>query len=252
MLEVYALHVGDRDTTRCQFLYRDPSHERLTISFYFWLVLGGTEPIVIDTCFDAAYAKRRGLQSYRDRTELLRQLRVDPCEVKTVVMSHLHWDHCAGHALFPRARILVQEREIAFWNGGIMRYAAIASSGSEATLADLQKPEMGNRISAVDGDFRLAPGIDVYRLSGHTPGMQVVTAQTPKGTVVLANDTMHYYENLERRRPVQVTMDMPGALQSLDAVEALAAGNPELIVPGHDPAVTERFDTIAPGIIRIA
>ena len=252
MLEVYALHVGDRDTTRCQFLYRDPSHERLTISFYFWLVLGGAEPIVIDTCFDAAYAKRRGLQSYRDRTELLRQVGVDPREVTTVVMSHLHWDHCAGHALFPRARILVQEREIAFWNGGIMRYAAIASSGSEATLDDLQKPETGNRISAVDGNFRLAPGIDVYRLAGHTPGMQVVTAQTPKGTVVLANDTMHYYENLERRRPVQVTMDMPGALQSLDAVETLAAGNPELIVPGHDPAVAERFDTIAPGIIRIA
>lgn len=252
MLEVYALHVGDRDTTRCQFLYRDPSHESLTISFYFWLILGGAEPIVIDTSFDVAYAKRRGLRSYRDRTELLRHLGVDPREVTTVVMSHLHWDHCAGHALFPKARVLVQEREIAFWNGGIMRYEAIASSGSAPTLDDLQRPELAERVSAVDGNFRLAPGVEIYRVPGHTPGMQIATVATRKGTVVLANDTMHYYENLERRRPVQVTMDMPGALRALDTVEKLAARNPELIVPGHDPAVIDRFDAIAPGIIRIA
>jgi glyoxylase-like metal-dependent hydrolase (beta-lactamase superfamily II) len=252
MLEVYALHVGDRDTTRCQFLYRDPSHERLTISFYFWLVLGGAEPIVIDTSFDAAYAKRRGLRSYRDRTELLQHVGVDPREVTTVVMSHLHWDHCAGHSIFPRARLIVQKQEIEFWNGDIMRYEAIASSGSAPTIEELQKPELVRRTSAVNGDFQLAPGLEIYRVPGHTPGMQIVTAETSRGTVVLANDTMHYYENLERRRPVQVTMDMPGALRALDTVEKLAAGNPELIVPGHDPAVADRFETIAPGIIRIA
>jgi glyoxylase-like metal-dependent hydrolase (beta-lactamase superfamily II) len=167
-------------------------------------------------------------------------------------MSHLHWDHCAGHSLFPKARIIVQEREISFWNGDIMRYDAIASSGSGSTLEDLRKPDLVRRTSVVDGDFRLAPGLEIYCVAGHTPGMQIVTAETSAGTVVLANDTMHYYENLERRRPVQVTMDMPTALRALDTVEKLAAGNPRLIVPGHDPAVLERFETVAPGVIRIA
>ncbi len=115
--QVYALHVGDRDTTRCQFLYRDPSHEKLTISFYFWLILGGPEPLVVDTTFDAAQAKRRGLDFYRDRTDLLRAAGVAPQEVRTVLLSHLHWDHCAGHALFSEAEFRLHRRELDFWNG---------------------------------------------------------------------------------------------------------------------------------------
>ena len=102
--QVYAIHVGGKHTTRSQFLYRDPSDEPLTISFYFWVVLGGLEPIVFDVSFGAEHAKDRGLESYRDRTNLLKELDLRPQDVRTVVMSHLHWDHWAGYALFRTRR----------------------------------------------------------------------------------------------------------------------------------------------------
>jgi hypothetical protein len=41
MHQIYALHLGNKSSTRSEFLHRDPSHDPLTISFYFWVVLGG-------------------------------------------------------------------------------------------------------------------------------------------------------------------------------------------------------------------
>ena len=36
MYEVYALKYGERDTTACQFFYREASHEPITLHFYVW------------------------------------------------------------------------------------------------------------------------------------------------------------------------------------------------------------------------
>ena len=62
----------------------------------------------------------------------------------------------------------------------------------------------------------------------------------------------HFYENLAQRRPVQVTVNMLEAVQSMDAVEKLGAVNPELVLPGHDPLVMRRFPEVAPGVVRVA
>src|SRR5262249_4549956 len=37
--QVYALKCGERDTTACEFFYREPSHERITLDFFVWLIL---------------------------------------------------------------------------------------------------------------------------------------------------------------------------------------------------------------------
>ena len=41
MYQVYALKCGERDTTACEFFYREPSHERIRLHFFVWLILGG-------------------------------------------------------------------------------------------------------------------------------------------------------------------------------------------------------------------
>ena len=32
--EVYALKYGERDTTKCQFFYREGSHDKLTLHYF--------------------------------------------------------------------------------------------------------------------------------------------------------------------------------------------------------------------------
>ena len=41
MLQVFALKYGERQTTACQFFFREASHEPLTLHFFVWLILGG-------------------------------------------------------------------------------------------------------------------------------------------------------------------------------------------------------------------
>jgi glyoxylase-like metal-dependent hydrolase (beta-lactamase superfamily II) len=250
MHQVYALHVGSKRTTRSQFLYREPSDGPLVISFYVWVVLGGPEPIVYDVAFDAEHASARGLYEYNDRAAMLKALGIDPDAVKTVVMSHLHWDHWSGHGLFPNATFLVQRSEAAFWTGRATRHALIMESADRKALHALLALDEAGRIRMLDGGKDLWPGLRLVVVGGHTPGLQVLAVDTARGLVVLASDTLHFYENFERRRPVQATLDMPQALEAFDLVAELAGGS--LIVAGHDPADCEKFDQVAPGVFKIA
>jgi hypothetical protein len=64
MYEVYALKYAERDTTTCQFFYRESSHATLTLHYYVWLILGGPHPILVDTGFLADEAQARGMRNY--------------------------------------------------------------------------------------------------------------------------------------------------------------------------------------------
>ncbi len=51
MYEVYALKYAERDTTACQFFYREASHAPITLHYYVWLILGGPHPVLVHTGF---------------------------------------------------------------------------------------------------------------------------------------------------------------------------------------------------------
>jgi glyoxylase-like metal-dependent hydrolase (beta-lactamase superfamily II) len=68
--------------------------------------------------------------------------------------------------------------------------------------------------------------------------------------VVITSDNVYLYEILEKRAPIAQTLDPASNLKAQDRIRTLASA-PELIVPGHDPAVFERFTRIADGVVRI-
>ena len=77
-----------------------------------------------------------------------------------------------------------------------------------------------------------------------------MSVATRSGTVVLASDNMYLYENLEKHAPIAQTFDRESNLRAQDRMKAIAT-KPELIVPGHDPAVLTRFPKVAAGVVRI-
>lgn len=248
--EIYALHFGDKRSTRGEFLFRERSQEELIISFYLWVVLGGREPLVYDVGFDEAQGQARGLHAYRDRTKLLAQIGVDPTRVETVVMSHVHWDHWAGYSLFPNAKFLVQDAEIRFWRGPAVRHQVVASSANRQALDAIETLEHTGRITRLFGKREaLWDGLEVVPLPGHTPGLQALLVQTARGPRMLASDALHFFENYRDRKPVQVTMNMPDALEAFATIAELVGDD---VVGGHDPRDCDRFETVASGVLRIA
>lgn len=250
MYEIYALKCCERETTACQFFYREPSHEPLTLYFYIWLILGGPHPVLVDTGVREEDAAARGARNWVSPAEMVRRLGVRPEEIPLALISHLHWDHWAGHSFFPAAEFWIQREEIAFWTGPIARYETYRQLAIPQTLAALVALTYADRVRVIEGEREVLPGIRLYRVGGHTAGSQIVTVETAQGRIVLTADASHFYRNVERRQPVQIITNLPEMLAAFDTIHALA-GAPERIVVGHDPEVAARFKPVEPGIIRI-
>jgi glyoxylase-like metal-dependent hydrolase (beta-lactamase superfamily II) len=106
----------------------------------------------------------------------LRSAGIDPASIDTVIMTHAHMDHCAGgvtpegHAAFPNARYFLQKREWDHW---------MAPDNPEphhaANFRRLLVP-IQDRITLLDGDTEIIPGIEGVLTPGHSPGHMVVFA----------------------------------------------------------------------------
>jgi glyoxylase-like metal-dependent hydrolase (beta-lactamase superfamily II) len=251
MYEVYALKYGERDTTACQFFYREASHAPITLHYFVWLILGGPHPILVDTGFLSDDARERAIRNYVSPAAMVERAGVKAADVPMALITHLHYDHWAGHGLFPNAEFWIQRDEVAFWTGPFGRYDAFRGSANVNALARLVTLNYASRVRIVEGDREVLPGIRVHRVGGHTAGLQIVTVQTARGPVVLTSDASHFYRNIEKRQPVQIITNLPEMLTAFETIDALAGAN-RLVVAGHDPEVADRFKAIEPGIIKIA
>ena len=251
MYEVLALKYAERDTTACQFFYREASHEPITLHYYVWLILGGPHPVLVDTGFLEDDVRKRGIRNYVSPASMVERAGVRAADVPVALITHLHYDHWAGHSLFPGAEYWIQKDEVAFWTGPWGRYDAFGQSANPESLARLVTANYAGRVRILDGDRQVLPGITVHWVGGHTAGLQIVTVETRRGTVVLTSDASHFYRNVETRQPVQIITSLPEMLQAFETIHALA-GAEKLIVAGHDPQVADRFKPVEPGIIQIA
>jgi glyoxylase-like metal-dependent hydrolase (beta-lactamase superfamily II) len=251
MYEVYALKYGERDTTACQFFYRDSSHEPVTLHYFVWLILGGPHPVLVDTGFLDDDAGKRGIRNHVSPAAVVERVGVRAVDIPVALITHLHYDHWAGHSVFPNAEYWIQRDEVAFWTGPFAKYEAFNQSQNVRALEHLVTLNYASRVRILDGDREVLPGIRVHRVGGHTAGLQIVTVETEPGRVVLTSDASHFYRNVERRQPVQIITSLPEMLAAFETIHELA-GPERLIVAGHDPQVAERFKQVEPGIIKIA
>jgi glyoxylase-like metal-dependent hydrolase (beta-lactamase superfamily II) len=249
--EVYALKYGERDTTKCQFFYREGSHDKLTLDYFVWLILGGPHPVLVDTGFLEDDARARGIRNYITPAAAVERAGIKPADIPVSLISHLHYDHWAGHSLFPRAEFWVQRDEVAFWTGRYASMPAFRGSSNVQQLMQVVPLNYANRLRIIHGDHEVLPGIRLYRVGGHTAGLQIMTVQTARGTVVLTSDASHFYHNVETRNPTQIITSLPEMLEGFETIHTLA-GSTKLIVAGHDPLVADRFTPVGPGVIKIA
>src|SRR5438132_830610 len=185
MYEVLAFKYGERDTTACQFFYRESSHEPITLHYFVWLILGGPHPVLVDTGFLDDDAQKRGIRNYVSPAAVVERAGVKAAQIPMALITHLHYDHWAGHSVFPNAEYWIQRDEVAFWTGPYAKYEAFSGSQNVGALADLIPLNYASRVKILDGDREVLPGIRVHRVGGHTAGLQIVSVETERGRVVL-------------------------------------------------------------------
>lgn len=225
---------------------------KLDIAMMIWLVRGNGHNILVDSGFyHERFFKDWKVKDFTKPSDTLSRVGLKPEDITDVIITHMHWDHADGMDLFPRAKIWIQKDELEYYAGEAWQ-SAYAHGGIDANdVLTLIKLNTEGRVRMVNGDAQeIIPGITCYIGGKHTYQSQYVGVQTKAGTVVLASDNMYLYENIEKHAPIAETLDAASNLRAQDRMKQLAA-RPQLIIPGHDPAVFSRFPNPAPGVAQI-
>jgi glyoxylase-like metal-dependent hydrolase (beta-lactamase superfamily II) len=244
--EVLAVKYGYRVTTRAEMylnfhLYGEPDAD-LDIDYYFWVIRDSGGVILVDTGFAPDSGARRRRQSYATPAEVLPGLGIDPDDVTAIVITHAHWDHIGNVRQFPHAQLVLTQAEYAFWTSPLAERGQFAAHSEPDEIALLARARMEDRVTLFTGRCGLAPGIELTEVGGHTPGQLIVSVATRDGgTVVLASDALHFYEEVERDRPFAILADLPAMYRAYDTLAQLAAQPGTSLVAGHDPLVRSRF-----------
>ncbi|MFL5845857.1 MAG: N-acyl homoserine lactonase family protein [Solirubrobacteraceae bacterium] len=208
-------------------------------------------PILIDTGFDPVVATnpaqnlgRVGAKMFSPIIDLVpvsEQLRargIDPAAIKTVVMTHLHFDHASGIGQFPGAEFVVERREHAAVKAGLLKgYMPAHLEASENwRLLDLDQDPAADGFDHVhdllgDGSIRLA------FTPGHTDGHCSVLLATESGPLLLTADAAYARRTIEQRWvPLTVAGKVPEYKDSLEKIAAWTAAHPDAtVICGHDP-----------------
>lgn len=155
------------------------------------------------------------------------RLKLAPRDIRYVVNSHLHYDHCGGNAFFPKATLVVHAKE---WRAG--HRPAMQAAGVYNPI-DFEHMDS---VMVVEGEADLFGdgSVVVFPTPGHTPGHQSMRVALANGPVVLAADCCYLKQTLD-------TLHLPNnrynADQFRDSLLLLRRmeGEGARIFYGHDP-----------------
>lgn len=158
-------------------------------------------------------------------------------DVKAIVNSHLHFDHCGNNPLFPGVPIYVQTDE--YQAAHQPRYTVpdwIDFSGAE--------------YREIEGDSKIAPDVTVIPTPGHTTGHQSVVVETTGGRVVLAGQAIYCraeYDQIRTTGEAPLDDPPPDPEQYLASAERLIALDARRVFFSHDREVWEAKEAAGPG-----
>ncbi|HMJ38979.1 MAG TPA: N-acyl homoserine lactonase family protein [Verrucomicrobiae bacterium] len=114
----------------------------------------------------------------RHAADVLAEHDLSPADVRIVINSHLHFDHCGQNAVFKHAPFYIQRSEL-------------DRARSEKSDVSEWFDFAGARFELVDGDAQIAEGVRVVATPGHTVGHQSVIVDTPDGGAVMIGDAAY-------------------------------------------------------------
>jgi glyoxylase-like metal-dependent hydrolase (beta-lactamase superfamily II) len=173
----------------------------------------------------------------------LRARDIEPSEIKTILMTHLHGDHASAISEFPGATFLISQQE---WDeaSAVSRPAMHGYVRRQFDHAfDFRLIDFGG--AGIDSFATFGRGVDVFgdgsvRLvftPGHTLGHMSVILRLKERDALVAGDAIYTRRTLETGHKPYLMEDEHLFERSLREIQIYAEQTPDaLIVPGHDMA----------------
>ena len=226
---------------------------RMDIAMMIWVLKGADGRLaIVDSGFHREqYFRQFTVKDYVSPSDAIAPLGLKPGDVTDIFLSHMHWDHAGGIDLFPSARVWLQKEEYDYYTGEAWQSARTHGGVDADDELEIVKRNTLGKVLFIRGDDETSLSGIGFGVGGkHTFQSQFVTVTTRTNTVVLASDNMYLYENMDAHKAIAQTLDAVSNLRTQDRMRSLSSV-PRLVVPGHDPAVFDRFPTISDRIVRI-
>lgn len=201
MLQIYALSCGALEFDRSLFFPAESAGTAMVAPVASWLVVHPKGKLLFDTGIScdaladpAARLGKRVASLFRLRAGAddnpvaqLAALGLKPDDIRFVVNSHFHFDHCGCNASFPRARFLVQRAELGLARAERNRYNA----------KDWDHPL---EYRELDGEHDVFGdgSVVVLPTPGHTAGHQSLWIRDSGRQFVLTADACYTREHMEK------------------------------------------------------
>ncbi|MFB4162296.1 N-acyl homoserine lactonase family protein [Alteribacillus sp. JSM 102045] len=231
-------------------LTRDKSQVDVPIMAWLLMPLDQGEPILVDTGFrDAERCQHvHGLGPHRTKPEwsLEQQLAnhgLTPKDIKTVILTHLHYDHAGGCTQFSNAKFIIQRSELKAaaapvvsphldFGGGALFY-------DRKDIAEIVDP-LWSQVELLEGDEEIAPGVQCVLFSNtHTPGSQAVYVNTEVGTAVILGDIARKVDlNINQGIPPGLFYDLEATYRAMNKIKKEA----NVILPSHDYELVKKYE----------
>lgn len=168
-----------------------------------------TEPILIDT----------GDRQYN--AQVLEEIKsiIDPAEIKTILLTHLHYDHIGNLDLFPNAEIHLHEEELKSFNSN--QFETILS---ENLIENFTKEI---EFKLITSKLMEKLGLEMVYTPGHTVGS--VCFYYPEKKMMFTGDTLFYGNHVGR---TDLPSSVPEKLE--ESIQVILNYEIDILCPGHD------------------
>lgn len=243
--QVVALKYAERNERQRadSFIFDDDHASPHAMDYFVWVVKNQNRTILVDTGYDASEGQRRGRPVLRHPVEALKAIGITPEDIDTVIITHLHYDHAGGLDALPNAIFHIQSAEMAFATGPCMCHHTLQMPYTADHVCQMIRHIYSGRVVFHAGEGSVAPGITLHHVGGHSRGLQAVRVKTENGYLCLASDAAHYYENFVHQKAFPIVDSIADMHEGWKTIQTLASHR-DLVVPGHDPLVTELFPVL--------
>ncbi len=239
--KVYCLHYGTLLKYPLDgFLFGAPRDETLDAPIAMCVAKRGSDVLLMDSGYvNQELAGTWGAATDVDYGALFSEIGISPDQVSYVTLSHLHWDHAGGTDRFPKAKFIIQRRELEYAAGALPQNSMARLGFEAADVLQLVKLNWEDRVILVEGDREgILPGVDVYLTPGHTIGTMTVCVATVKARVCYTSDAVYTYRNINEDIPLGLALDGSKAVESYKKIRRVLRGG--ILIPGHDPGLFTR------------
>jgi len=237
--KMYILPGGFVSIDRSILLTAVDMGKKVKAPVYSILLLHSEGPILIDTGLnpdgltdpERAWGPRAKLiqpelTKADDIRERLKELNLNISDIKTVILTHLHWDHTGGLRFFTHCPVIIQKTEY--------RFAFNPDSFVSSQYMQNHIP-FSLDYHILEGDQIIVPGISVIRTPGHTPGHQSILVRLASGaSYILSGDAISVEENLTLKIPSSNSWNAQQAMESIYRLEHLSYLLEAKIIHSHD------------------